>query len=311
MKLSLFFASILILLTMTFSCEMINEYTMFKEILDTNWDISVKPEGEPHNILIFNEDKTYEILNEDLYVIERGVLSNITDSSFEYRINVQTEIPTAIGNKNYSEFSIEDNTLEITFYDSPEKQIEYISFSAAQLYESVNSYSLIAETYSDFNDTQGEGNTYFGYYNTPFNQASFNEFPSYDSSQTKWYISDNYWTSIGVDSFHPNGPITSGDKESDEHWPVRRWVSSVSGTIKISGKLAKINSVEYTDGVKGAIVIEGNEVWSSFIDGTDTEGETFTIDVEVEENDKIDFLIAPRDTDYADDSNFIYRIDME
>lgn len=308
---ALVFLSVLaVTLSLSFSC-MIDGQNDQDSILGTSWLVTAtNPEGEPHYIIVFKEDKTYEFLDDNLYVIERGTLFTLKDTSFEYKLDVCIAYPDAIGKEQYSEFVLGENSLELRFYDSPEKNTEYFSCTAEPLVSSIDPYTLLTETYSAYDDTQGENNTYYGYYSDPFNQDSFTEFTVYDSDANAWSSSESYWTSMGIDIFHPNGPITSAGKNADEQWAVRRWISTVTGTIKISGSLKKVDSNVSTDGVTGVIIVDGIQKWTNSIEGTDTTGVTFDIDVEVGEGDFIDFIVSPRANDWDDGSYFTYRIDM-
>lgn len=94
------------------------------------WEITEKPDGEPHHIFIFTDTDEYEIRDDENVVFESGSMWDITDNSFEYEIEVQTKSPNIIGGKNYAEFSISNDNLEITFYDDDTKTEKFISFTA-------------------------------------------------------------------------------------------------------------------------------------------------------------------------------------
>ena len=55
-----------------------------------------------------------------------------------------------------------------------------------------------------------------------------------------WFVRPGYWTRLTAEGGHPNGKNT----ENADQWAVRRWKSTVEGTILIEGQLAKTNTVQ-------------------------------------------------------------------
>ncbi len=104
-------------------------------------------------------------------------------------------------------------------------------------------------------------------------------------SGTKWDLLDGAapWTEITCTGGHPAG---NGQTDTAVHWAIRRWESSVTGTIVISGVLNNVSASG--DGVVGRIYHNDSEIWAQV-----SNGEAFVYEVEatVEEGDTIDFII--------------------
>lgn len=55
-----------------------------------------------------------------------------------------------------------------------------------------------------------------------------------------WYLEDGvYYTSLWAEGGHPHGTMDLGAYARVEHWAVRRWVSTTSGLVNISGHAGK------------------------------------------------------------------------
>jgi hypothetical protein len=158
----------------------------------------------------------------------------------------------------------------------------------------VADYLILADSSCEFSGTQGQDNWYYGYYvywPAPYN-VDFRLLPSFDGWQ--WYI-PGLWTALWDEGGHP-----------EDDWPrfaVRRWVSEVAGPINITGRLAKINDLG-GDGIRGYILVDGQEVWSQYIAYNDRIGVNYTINVNVNIGSLVDFAIGPAGCDTCDGSAF-------
>jgi len=99
---------------------------------------------------------------------------------------------------------------------------------------------IIADSVAEFSGVQGQDGWYYGYNDgdsdSPWSSADFELMMDY--SPSLWSVDlDLYWTQIGSSYCHPNGEITSGGKLPVEHWVVRRWISDVSGEIRLTGHI--------------------------------------------------------------------------
>ena len=164
----------------------------------------------------------------------------------------------------------------------------------------------IANSVTEFSGVQGHKNWYYGYYDGPFTSSDFQQMTQFSGGWFNQY--ENYWTFLSASGGHPNGVITGGGRTPVEQWAVRRWVSEVDGEIQIYGTLAKAD-VGGGNGIIGHIFVDGVEVWSQSIAGTDGTGVNYQITTKVKLNSVVDFAIDPKDAnDGVDTTSFTAQI---
>lgn len=108
----------------------------------------------------------------------------------------------------------------------------------------------VANSESDFSGVQGDKNWFYGYYANPADASSFLQIPEFSQANfvnernvPTWLFSGGeYWTRISAKYVHPNGKTTSGVARSAEQWVTRRWISTVSGNIVVTGHVAKFDT---------------------------------------------------------------------
>lgn len=108
-----------------------------------------------------------------------------------------------------------------------------------------------------------------------------------------WNLEDGkYYTSLWAEGGHPNGTMRLGDYAQVEQWAVRRWVSTVNGTITISGHAGKVMpwGENWSGGCQALIVVDGKTMFSSLMDNRGTD---YSITVNVGIGSPVDFLIGP------------------
>ncbi|MCH8274672.1 MAG: PEP-CTERM sorting domain-containing protein [Armatimonadetes bacterium] len=160
---------------------------------------------------------------------------------------------------------------------------------------------IIADSVAEYSSVQGQANWYYGYV-APATGPGFIEMTQFLSG--RWYVEDGtYWTRLSDVSGHPNGPVSGGGRTPTEHWSVRRWISEVNGEINIAGTLAKENTGG-GDGTMGLVLVDGVEVWSKALGPGDNIGVNYSVSAIVSTGDTIDFVIAPRATDWYDATTF-------
>ncbi|WP_242049318.1 LamG-like jellyroll fold domain-containing protein [Aulosira sp. FACHB-615] len=163
----------------------------------------------------------------------------------------------------------------------------------------------IANSQTEFSGLQGDKNWYYGYYDGPFTSSDFQQMTQFSGAWFTQY--GTYWTFISANGGHPNGVITGGERTPVEQWAVRRWVSEIDGEIQIYGNLAKADLGG--NGVIGHIFVDGVEVWSQSLAGTDGTGVNYQIKTKVKLNSVVDFAIDPKDAnDGGDSTSFTARI---
>jgi hypothetical protein len=164
---------------------------------------------------------------------------------------------------------------------------------------------IIADSVTQFAGQQGSNNWYYGYwqktgdvdgiYNYEADFVPFTQFGVYTIvGGTAWNTSSSsYWTGLAAIGGHPNGVQTSGGRTPVEQWAIRRWISHVDASITITGRLAKFNTSSNGDGIVGAIIVDGIEVFSRQISATDGVGVNYSVTATVFPGSIIDLIITP------------------
>ena len=162
----------------------------------------------------------------------------------------------------------------------------------------------IGDSAAEFSDVQGQDNWFYGYYNRTadrtagYQPGDFVPFargegpPSganfWNGTTWDWFNGDPPWTEIGQSYTRPNG-INSGGQE---HWAIRRWVSSVNGTVSVQWRLAKQDASG--NGVTGRLFLNGAQRDSVLVAGRDVIGVTRTnLLTDVRAGDFIDLALLP------------------
>lgn len=168
---------------------------------------------------------------------------------------------------------------------------------------------VLADSVTGFSDVQGENGWWYGYIEPDADNA-FVEMATYNYGEPDpgWYAATggNYWTFIDAETMHPNGETTTGGRQPVEQWAVRRWVSTVDGTVHLSGHLAKMAIDGETNGVNGYVYVDGVMRWAWYIEGWDDAGTELDKDVEVSVGSTVDFILDPRDSDDRSDRSYFY-----
>ena len=180
--------------------------------------------------------------------------------------------------------------------------------------------ALVADSAADWSLTgiQGEHNWFYGYYNKtadpdhvyqppnfiPFPRAggplSTNNF--WDEEEWKWFSGNPPFDRIGQYWMSPNGTNSGA-----EHWVIRRWVSTVSGTVSMDWAAFK----EYPDqnnagggGVTIHIFHNGVQRDLATVAGGDVIGVNRTVTLtNVAVGDFIDIALDPTNTDGRPDDD--------
>jgi hypothetical protein len=185
----------------------------------------------------------------------------------------------------------------------------------------------LANSVSDFSDTQGSNNWYYGHYNKtadgngtyevfdfaafPRDAGPFSATSYWTGTMWDWFAGNPPWTEISATGGHPNG-----SNNAAEHWAIRRWVSEVTGNIIVHFRLAKSN-IGGGNGVTGRIFHNGNQIFSRTIAFNDNG--TLTNDVSVLNVTVGDYIDIALDstgtdglaTDGSDSSIFTAVIDQD
>jgi hypothetical protein len=175
---------------------------------------------------------------------------------------------------------------------------------------------VVADSVAQFSDVQGQNNWYYGYV-APASGPEFIPFSTFDSTYPggpAWVIdplpptppwpNDYYFTLLWADRGMDNGLITSQNKPA-EQWDDRRWSSTVSGTISISGLfgLDSPGANPEQDGVFAQILVDGTPVWSLQA-GADYAVSPYATLASVSVGSIVDFVVQPGANDFLDEHTF-------
>jgi CotH protein/lamin tail-like protein/thrombospondin type 3 repeat protein len=157
--------------------------------------------------------------------------------------------------------------------------------------------------------TQGEKGWRGGYYNYTsdanhsYAAADFTEFTPASWNGTEWVLQPggSPWTILGQEDTHPNG---TNSAPGQEHWTIRRWTASAAlPQATLTWHMRKTNPAG--TGVTGTLFVNGVQLDTATIGGTDSTGVTRTIARALLAGDQVDLALGPLGTggDRADGSD--------
>jgi hypothetical protein len=175
------------------------------------------------------------------------------------------------------------------------------------------SADTIADSAEDFSGKQGQNGWTYGYWDESqdadgqYDQAGdFRLFTNFGTDHINglslhsefttgdlWYLEDGrYYTSLWAEGGHPHGTMDLGSYARAKHWVVRRWTSTVSGRIEISGHAGKV--MPWGENWGGStiflVVAGGDQVYAAEVDDG---GQKYSVSARVEAGTPVDFLIGP------------------
>lgn len=173
---------------------------------------------------------------------------------------------------------------------------------------------VVADSVADFSGVQGGNGWYYGMYNASidtdgvYTMAEFDELSlsSWSGAVWEWpggqppYISFNPW------ACHPDGV-----NREEEHDAIRRWVSTVSGEILITGQLAKWDTRSgdgASNGTIGTLSIDGVDLLTHTLAWDDSTGITYSFPLLVEIGTTIDLRVNANGVDYFDGTMFTMTV---
>ena len=157
---------------------------------------------------------------------------------------------------------------------------------------------LLADSVEGYSDQQGEAGWYYGYYHGGPGQGDGLDPGAYrddhfeplervtDQWSQKWGDHRHPWLSIGPRNAHPSRAA------GRPVWAVRRWVSNVSGRVRVSGRIA-INK-EKGDGVTARIFVDGRVIFAADLGGAEhPEAVSYELEVALANGSRVDFALGP------------------
>ncbi|MFA5203809.1 MAG: PEP-CTERM sorting domain-containing protein [Lentisphaeria bacterium] len=155
-------------------------------------------------------------------------------------------------------------------------------------------FTPIADASADYSATQGYKSWSYGYYTSEFNYSTFIQYDVAPNG-TGW----NAWSYST--SAAGGGFINGTDQFPGVNYSiganidaVRRWTSTVSDTIHISGILQKEwgGTQDWNNGVRCRILVNGNAILDqNLMPGTNGYSYPYTASAVVNVGDKVDFVV--------------------
>jgi hypothetical protein len=180
--------------------------------------------------------------------------------------------------------------------------------------EPVEPPRLLADSVADFALVQGEQGWYYGYDDGTSDAFTLMTRLSVITTYTPvsgdvwdcWANDSAHWTQLFQLGGHPNGVDTSPPSVPLLERAVRRWVSTYSGDVTISGELAKIDVTPGgSTGIDASVIVDGAVLYSAFIGGEDGGGLSYEVDARLDVGSKVDFVLDPHESsDHHDLTRF-------
>jgi len=171
---------------------------------------------------------------------------------------------------------------------------------------------LIADSVRDFSSTQNSNHWTYGFWNRTldggggFQVNEFRSFPTFSNTLyaiPAWIVTNSLQAAIWASGARPHGVNTNACctnfPSGPELWPIRRWVSPVSGPVHITGSLAKWDFTG-ADGLTGNIATNGTMLWSASLTSTNIFGTNFNLAVNLATGTVVDFFVSPGPSTNAD-----------
>ncbi len=170
------------------------------------------------------------------------------------------------------------------------------------------SAAVIADSQTGFSGVQGTNGWSYGYLSSTGSQGMFS---SYDAADTMYgFGSAGTWLGDNGERVIKEGQHPGYDG-TNTYATVRRWTSDVSGLVRISGQLAKLDNGSAnpaSDGVVGAVYLNTASQYTNTLASGDTTGVKYSFYAQVNVGDTINFLLDPRANHYCDATKFTATI---
>jgi len=151
----------------------------------------------------------------------------------------------------------------------------------------------IADSASDFSREQGTKSWFYGYYDGDGEGEGDGAEPKGpytddDFERCTWHVDhwrgSKEWLRIQAGTQHPH----AGEKMGN--WIVRRWVSTVTGTIRMTGTVARNSGEDGT--TRFRVRIDGTEI-KAYVLGGDSKSASVDLTADVRHGTYVDFAVAP------------------
>lgn len=168
---------------------------------------------------------------------------------------------------------------------------------------------VVADSVADFSAVQGQAGWTYGYYATPPDSGTFQQIPAFEptpgggSTDGAWVVDKLVsWAAIWQTGQHPGAETSSCGKQVTADWAVRRWVSDVTGQVRLFGHVGK--QVDGFDGAIARIIVDGSEIYTRNVGGSDLTGVDYQVFANVSVGSSVDFVVSPHGSDCNDSIGF-------
>lgn len=233
----------------------------------------------------------------------------------EIRVGWSTEPPSRVVFRTRSPLTVTDIMGEEHLAPPAGKEVVlllsenpvYVKGPVAEVRESGRD-EILADSESDFGDTQGANGWYYGYYDgngqgdgdgaEPKGPYTDDDFEPLAWTETEWGY---HWARDDLRELSVAGNMMHPSKtKSGPVWAVRRWKSDIDGTVRITGSFDRSSS--RGDGTQARILVDGVAVFSIDLGAPDRQAAlTYELEVAVDKGTMVDVAITPgpgTDIDY-------------
>ncbi len=151
--------------------------------------------------------------------------------------------------------------------------------------------TVLADSVKQFSGTQGQDDWYYGYFQSgaspgSYSSGGFKEMATYTSDEWNYrWNGPTSWLNI------MSGQLEPGATDGAQYWAVRRWVSPVSGSVRLSGRFDA--SSNQGDGVDARIFVDGAPVFTQPLNSATKLGTPFDLKINVHSGSDVDFAVDP------------------
>ena len=172
--------------------------------------------------------------------------------------------------------------------------------------------TVVASSTLQFSNVQGQDGWSYGIWDADldgYQPSEFTEFPASSwvdlpaPELGAWWTPPFFaapWTIIFANRQH--------SETSPTVWTIRRWQSSVSGPVRISGSLAKHVDGLGGDGVRAVIYVDGVQVFEQAVSPKDNLGYDYSFETSLVAGSVVDFALDPLATDALDTTVYTAEI---
>jgi hypothetical protein len=157
------------------------------------------------------------------------------------------------------------------------------------------SAGLIADAGQDYQTSrvQGHNGWSYGYFDTgevgtAYSSAGFQLMTLVGDRY--WAADGLYWTGATGEWLHPNALNFS--RRTDVHYAVRRWTSTHTGPVELSGLIRHEHATPLGDGTVTTIYVDGAEVFSYSLTPGNIVGDAYSVLADVEIGSLVEYVVS-------------------